>query len=86
MAEAESAARVEMRELVTIGAEAFTSPDYARAEPDRLWRKVWQHACREEDVPEVGDYVVYDICDDTRRWTPRNVQKHLRNLVCQTSC
>ncbi|MCB2079507.1 MAG: aromatic ring-hydroxylating dioxygenase subunit alpha [Novosphingobium sp.] len=52
-------------ELETIGAEAFVSDDYARAEPERLWRKVWQHACREEDIAEVGDYVVYDICNDT---------------------
>ncbi|MCB2059551.1 MAG: aromatic ring-hydroxylating dioxygenase subunit alpha [Novosphingobium sp.] len=55
----------EERDLLVFGAEAFTSEEYARAEPDRLWRKVWQHACREEDIPEVGDYVAYDICDDT---------------------
>ena len=52
-------------ELLTFGAEAFTSEDYARAEPDRLWRKVWQHACREEDIPGVGDYVTYDVAEDT---------------------
>ena len=52
-------------ELLIFGAEAFTSEEYAKAEPENLWRKVWQHACREEDIPEVGDYVAYDICDDT---------------------
>jgi phenylpropionate dioxygenase-like ring-hydroxylating dioxygenase large terminal subunit len=52
-------------ELVTYGAEAFTSEAYARAEPARLWRKTWQHACRVEEIPNVGDYVVYDIVDDT---------------------
>jgi phenylpropionate dioxygenase-like ring-hydroxylating dioxygenase large terminal subunit len=52
-------------ERLTFGAEAFTSEDYARAEPERLWRKVWQHACRVEEIPNVGDYVVYDIVDDT---------------------
>ena len=57
--------QVRKPELVTFGAEAFTSQEYARAEPDRLWRKVWQHACREEDIPNVGDYVTYDIADDT---------------------
>ena len=25
--------------------------------------KVWQMACREEDIPEVGDTLVYEICD-----------------------
>ena len=48
-----------------IGAEAYTSREYARAESARLWPKVWQHACREEEIPEVGDYVTYDIMDDT---------------------
>jgi phenylpropionate dioxygenase-like ring-hydroxylating dioxygenase large terminal subunit len=27
----------------------------------RLWPRVWQFACREEHIPEPGDYVVYDI-------------------------
>lgn len=53
------------REALTFGEDAFVSEEYARAEPERLWRKVWQHACREEDIPNVGDYVSYDICDDT---------------------
>jgi phenylpropionate dioxygenase-like ring-hydroxylating dioxygenase large terminal subunit len=32
-------------------------------EKQRLWKKVWQMACRLEELPEVGDTVVYDICD-----------------------
>src|SRR2546430_1992844 len=49
----------------TVGVEAFLSEDYARAEPQCLWRKVWQHACRVEELGEVGDYVTYDVADDT---------------------
>ena len=45
----------------TIGAEAYVSPDYARAEQERLWRKTWLQAGRAEDVPEVGNYITYDI-------------------------
>lgn len=30
-------------------------------EVDRLWSRVWQLACLEEEIPEVGDYHVYDI-------------------------
>jgi phenylpropionate dioxygenase-like ring-hydroxylating dioxygenase large terminal subunit len=52
-------------EPVEIGAEAYISEDYARTEVDRLWRKTWQIACRVEELADVGDYVVYDICDDT---------------------
>ena len=52
-------------EPVTIGTEAFTSAEYAKAEGVRLWPRVWQHACRVEEIPNVGDFVVYDILDDT---------------------
>ena len=48
-----------------IPTEPYLSEDYARAERDRLWRKVWQVACREEELPEVGNYVTYDILDDS---------------------
>jgi phenylpropionate dioxygenase-like ring-hydroxylating dioxygenase large terminal subunit len=50
---------------VVIGVEAYLSPDYARAEDERLWGKVWQVACREEEIPKVGDYVTYDIMDES---------------------
>jgi phenylpropionate dioxygenase-like ring-hydroxylating dioxygenase large terminal subunit len=32
-------------------------------EKERIWKKVWQVACREERVPEVGDAIVYEITD-----------------------
>lgn len=50
---------------VLIPAEAYLSADYARAERDKLWRKVWQVACRVEELPKVGDYVTYDVLDDS---------------------
>ena len=50
---------------VTVPAEAYVSEDYARAERDRLWRKVWLQAGRIEDIPEVGNYITYDILDDS---------------------
>ncbi|MGH1502760.1 MAG: aromatic ring-hydroxylating oxygenase subunit alpha [Acidimicrobiales bacterium] len=34
---------------------------YHDLEVERLWRRVWQFACREEHLPEVGSHVVYDI-------------------------
>ncbi len=41
----------------------FTSAEFARAEHDRMWSRTWQWACREEHIPEPGDYYVYDIGD-----------------------
>jgi phenylpropionate dioxygenase-like ring-hydroxylating dioxygenase large terminal subunit len=50
---------------VTYGTEAFLSADYARAEKEKLWPRVWQMAGRVEDIPHVGDFFTYDICDDS---------------------
>jgi phenylpropionate dioxygenase-like ring-hydroxylating dioxygenase large terminal subunit len=52
-------------EPVIYPVEAYISEDYARAERDKLWRKVWLQAGRLEDVPEVGNYITYDILDDS---------------------
>lgn len=50
---------------MTIGVEAYISPEYARAEGDRLWAKVWQQVCRVEELPRVGDFLTYEIMDDS---------------------
>lgn len=41
----------------------FTSVEFADAEFDAMWGRTWQWACREEHIPEPGDYSVYDIGD-----------------------
>jgi nitrite reductase/ring-hydroxylating ferredoxin subunit len=50
---------------VVIPVEAYVSEDYAKAENDLLWGKVWQIACRVEEIPNTGDYVTYDIVDES---------------------
>lgn len=65
MTDMEIAATEELSEPMTIGVEAYISEDYARAERDKLWRKVWQQVGRVEEVPEVGSYLTYDILDDS---------------------
>ncbi|WP_334181534.1 aromatic ring-hydroxylating oxygenase subunit alpha [Novosphingobium sp.] len=50
---------------VRVPAEAYISPEYAKAERDKLWRKVWLQAGRLEDIPEVGDFITFDIIDDS---------------------
>jgi nitrite reductase/ring-hydroxylating ferredoxin subunit len=44
-----------------ISTERYLDPAYAKAEYERLWTRTWQFACREEHIPEVGDYHVYDL-------------------------
>jgi len=35
--------------------------DYAALELEHVWKKCWQFACREEDIPEIGDRYAYDV-------------------------
>jgi nitrite reductase/ring-hydroxylating ferredoxin subunit len=41
--------------------ERYTSREWHEREVERLWRRVWQFACREEDIPRPGDHYRYDI-------------------------
>lgn len=50
---------------VTYGVDAYVSEAYARAERDKLWRKVWQQVGRVEEAPEIGSFLTYDILDDS---------------------
>ncbi len=34
---------------------------FADLEREKLWKKVWQFTCREEDIPNVGDRIPYDV-------------------------
>jgi phenylpropionate dioxygenase-like ring-hydroxylating dioxygenase large terminal subunit len=44
-----------------IAVERYTSRAFFDLEVERLWKRVWQMACREEDIANVGDHIVYDI-------------------------
>jgi nitrite reductase/ring-hydroxylating ferredoxin subunit len=55
----------QLPEPETHGVEPYVSESYARAERDKLWRKVWLQAGRLEDIPEVGNFITYDILDDS---------------------
>ena len=39
----------------------YTDPEFTRLEHKNLWSRVWQMAARLDEVPEPGDYTVYDI-------------------------
>lgn len=44
-----------------ISTRRYYDPEFARLEYENLWSRTWQFACREEHIPEVGDYYVYDL-------------------------
>ena len=41
----------------------YFDPAFDELEVDRVWSHVWQMACREEQIPEVGDTVLYELAD-----------------------
>lgn len=43
--------------------DRYISSEFKDLERDKMWARVWQMACREEDIPEVGDHHVYTIFD-----------------------
>ncbi len=43
--------------------DRYVSAAYHEREVEKLWKRVWQLACREEHIPEVGDHVVYDVAN-----------------------
>jgi nitrite reductase/ring-hydroxylating ferredoxin subunit len=47
--------------VAPLRADRYTSQAFFDLEAERLWPRVWQMACREEEVAQPGDAVVYDI-------------------------
>ena len=45
--------------------EGYLSREFAGLEAERLWPRVWQVACRLEEIPRVGDFVTYDILEES---------------------
>ena len=51
--------------LEDIPKERYISREWHEKEKSYLWSRVWQFACREEHIPEVGSYIVYEIADQS---------------------
>ncbi|GGM97926.1 aromatic ring-hydroxylating oxygenase subunit alpha [Streptomyces fuscichromogenes] len=41
--------------------ERYYDKEFFELENERLWPRVWQMACRLEEIPKVGDYVEYSV-------------------------
>ena len=46
-----------------ISKERYTSREWHEREVEHLWKRVWQFACREEDIPRPGDHHIYEIAN-----------------------
>jgi phenylpropionate dioxygenase-like ring-hydroxylating dioxygenase large terminal subunit len=45
--------------------ERYLDPDFFRLEAEQLWPRVWQMACRLDEIPRPYDYVDYEILDQS---------------------
>ncbi|MBI2706067.1 MAG: aromatic ring-hydroxylating dioxygenase subunit alpha [Actinobacteria bacterium] len=45
--------------------ERYFDPGFYELEVERLWPRVWQMACRLEEIPHAGDFVEYEILDQS---------------------
>lgn len=61
----EAALRAEHVRADFVPASDYISSEFVQLEYERLWPRVWQLACREEEIPKVGDYVSYEIGDQS---------------------
>ena len=41
--------------------DRYISREWHELEVSRLWSRVWQYVCREEELPVIGDYQIYEI-------------------------
>jgi len=46
---------------VRIDTARFFEKKYHDLEVEKLWKRTWQMACREDDIPNIGDFHVYEI-------------------------
>jgi phenylpropionate dioxygenase-like ring-hydroxylating dioxygenase large terminal subunit len=45
--------------------ERYYDPDFYQLEVEQLWPRVWQMACRLEEIPAPRDFTVYEILDQS---------------------
>ncbi len=48
-----------------IPVQRYFDPEFYALEKEHLWSRVWQMACRLEEIPNPGDYSVYNIFDQS---------------------
>ena len=64
--------------------ERYFSKDWHDREVAQIWRKCWQLACRVEEIPNVGDHVVYEIVHDSLivvRVAPDEIRAYINSCL-----
>lgn len=48
---------------IEIATARYFDPAFHRLEVEHMWSRTWQMACREEQIADIGDSIVYEIAD-----------------------
>lgn len=67
-----------------VSAERYFSKEWHDREVETVWRKCWQLACREEEIPNVGDHIVYEIVHDSLivvRTSPNEIRAYVNSCL-----
>lgn len=67
-----------------VSIERYFSKDWHDREVEKVWRKSWQLACRIEQIPNVGDHIVYDIVHDSLlvvRTGPNEIRAYVNSCL-----
>ncbi len=64
--------------------DRYYAKEWHDREVEKVWRRTWQMACRLEEIPNVGDHVVYDIVHDSVivvRTSPTEIKAHINSCL-----
>jgi phenylpropionate dioxygenase-like ring-hydroxylating dioxygenase large terminal subunit len=62
---AEPAAQATERAIQTVPARGYISIEVHKAEVEKVWPNTWQLVGREEELKSIGDYITYEINDES---------------------
>lgn len=48
---------------VEVRVQRYLAREFHDLEVEKVWKRAWQMACREDEIPAVGDTLVYDVAD-----------------------
>ncbi|SNQ52226.1 (2Fe-2S)-binding protein [Frankia canadensis] len=62
---AADSARTPSAPPTVVAKDVYIDPAYVALEKERLWPRVWQVACREEEIEAPGSYVTFEVADES---------------------
>ena len=60
---------------LTLPAEAYVRPEVLQEEAERIFRRTWQLACHESDLPQPGSFLVFDLL---QRFFARAIRRRIK--------